>query len=693
MSNNPTSKKLDFLQLLSNDIAIAENESWQPLSKIEIPIIQRDYAQGRDGKEELRKNFLTALLKVVSGKPLELDFVYGSVKNKVLQPLDGQQRLTTLFLLHWFVAVKENKLDDELKKLLTKFTYETRTSSRVFCNELVNKGIDFNKLLETDYYDIEKIKPKNNGLSKSIIDSSWFFLSWKRDPTIKSMLTMLDSIHHTFKDKTEVWDKLNKISFHYIELQNFGLSDDLYIKMNARGKPLTNFENFKAKFEQYVKQNDWEANTEAIETFSHQIDTLWTDLFWSYRDNDNKIDDSILKFISNTAILFYAQSIEIYDDKNEKEDVRKELERKSKNKSITDEAVKRERIERRITKLFNDYSTIQAEDFATKEAFEYLKECLDIYCKDNNDKLNTELLLWDYKSKDSSLFKDLIKVKNSPTYKQRVLFYAQSNYLKNVGSEVTIETFSEWLRVVRNIIENAPLDSATTFMGAINLIKELSNGCSDVYDFLSKNPIQSKFAEEQLKEEIRKAKLIVSNIEIKTILFELEDTLFCKGSINWCLECSDKAVELNKIKRIIDSELNQNNISNWFRRALLTIGNNEFYTYWGSWSYSTNTHKKCLIEDRNELKKHFTKNYGFDNYLKLLIIKLCNNDNNLQSIVNEYTCPDTMPIWKSRLIKESDLLDNFCQEHYIGITDDKKQCYLYRWKKRPASRDECHLVE
>ncbi len=693
MSNNPTSKKLDFLQLLSNDKVIAENETWQPLSKIEIPIIQRDYAQGREGKEELRKNFLTALREVVNDKSLELDFVYGSVKNKILQPLDGQQRLTTLFLLHWFVAVKENRLDDELKKLLTKFTYETRTSSREFCNDLINKGIDFNKLLVTDFYDEEKNKPKNNELSKSIINSSWFFLSWKRDPTIKSMLTMLDSIHHTFKDNTDVWDKLNKISFHYIELQNFGLSDDLYIKMNARGKHLTDFENFKAKFEQRIKQNKWEMNVNPTAIFSYKIDTDWTNLFWSYRDDKNKIDESILKFLANAAILFYAQSLEIYNDKYEKENVRNELEIKSKNKNITDEAIKRERIERRIAKLFNDYSTIQAEDFTIKEAFEYLKECLDIYCKDNNDKLNTELLLWDYKSKDSSLFKDLIKVDNSPTYKQRVLFYAQSNYVKNVGSKITVETFSDWLRVVRNIIENATIDSSATFMGAINLIKELSNGCNDVYDFLSKNSIQSKFAEGQLKEEIRKSKLIVSNTEIKTILFELEDTLFCKGTINWCLECSDKVEELNKIKGIIDSHLSQNNISNLFRRALLTIGNNDFYNYWGTWSYNTNTHKKCLIESRNELKNSFTKNYWFDNYLKPLIIQLCNNGNNLQIIVDSYSCTEDMPNWKSRLIKEPDLLDNNCQGHYMGITDDNNQCYLYGWKKRPASRDECYLVE
>jgi hypothetical protein len=37
--------------------------------------------------------------------------VYGDVRAGVLQPLDGQQRLTTLFLLHWYVASRADKLD------------------------------------------------------------------------------------------------------------------------------------------------------------------------------------------------------------------------------------------------------------------------------------------------------------------------------------------------------------------------------------------------------------------------------------------------------------------------------------------------------------------------------------------------------------------------------------------------------
>ncbi|XUP88632.1 hypothetical protein B6672_009185 [Campylobacter jejuni] len=49
-----------------------------------------------------------------------LDFIYGSVKNDVFLPLDGQQRLTTIFLLYWYSGKKEDKEIDFLKNLLMK---------------------------------------------------------------------------------------------------------------------------------------------------------------------------------------------------------------------------------------------------------------------------------------------------------------------------------------------------------------------------------------------------------------------------------------------------------------------------------------------------------------------------------------------------------------------------------------------
>ncbi len=108
---------------------------------IEIPIIQRDYAQGREGKEYLRNNFLTNLKQTLDNRlsdgssVLKLDFVYGSENNGKLLPLDGQQRLTTLWLLHWYVALKAGMLA-EASEQLKNFTYETRISSREFCRNL-----------------------------------------------------------------------------------------------------------------------------------------------------------------------------------------------------------------------------------------------------------------------------------------------------------------------------------------------------------------------------------------------------------------------------------------------------------------------------------------------------------------------------------------------------------------------------
>lgn len=217
---------------------------WELLKehKIEIPIIQRDYAQGRKDKEEIRDNFLNALFQSINtDTPIQLDFIYGSIEDDASQPLDGQQRLTTLFLLHWYAAVKCQLLDTANMDILKKFSYETRISSREFCNTLVSNPVHISKTMD---------------LSSQIVDSAWFFLSWKKDPTIDAMLRTLNDIHKYFFDVENLWEKLTSedslISFYHIELEDIGLTDDLYIKMNARGRLLSNFENFKASFQKRI---------------------------------------------------------------------------------------------------------------------------------------------------------------------------------------------------------------------------------------------------------------------------------------------------------------------------------------------------------------------------------------------------------------------------------------------------------
>ena len=137
---------------------------------IEIPIIQRDYAQGRKKQEYLRKNFLENIKQALDNRlaggtdVLKLDFVYGAENDGTLLPLDGQQRLTTLWLLHWYVALKAGKLDRASKRL-KKFTYETRISSREFCQNLC---VSENFMDAKDCTDIVGY----------IISRTWFYSSW-----------------------------------------------------------------------------------------------------------------------------------------------------------------------------------------------------------------------------------------------------------------------------------------------------------------------------------------------------------------------------------------------------------------------------------------------------------------------------------------------------------------------------------
>ena len=83
------------------DTTFSDGAEAVKLQKITIPIIQRDYAQGRRDPDidRVRSRFLDSLYRAVSDEPITLDFVYGDIdENGVMTPLDGQQRLTTLFL-------------------------------------------------------------------------------------------------------------------------------------------------------------------------------------------------------------------------------------------------------------------------------------------------------------------------------------------------------------------------------------------------------------------------------------------------------------------------------------------------------------------------------------------------------------------------------------------------------------------
>jgi hypothetical protein len=82
------------------------------------------------------------------------------------------------------------------------------------------------------------------------------------------------------------------ITFYFLPIKDMGLTDELYIKMNSRGKPLTQFEHFKAELEHELRQIDGDT----IKRIIKKIDLDWSDMLWRYRGLDNVVDDEFLRY-------------------------------------------------------------------------------------------------------------------------------------------------------------------------------------------------------------------------------------------------------------------------------------------------------------------------------------------------------------------------------------------------------------
>jgi len=639
---------------------------------IEIPIIQRDYAQGRKDKKKIRISFLKALQNsVANNEELMLDFIYGSITDNSFQPLDGQQRLTTLFLLHWYAALKDSELDYQ-KESLSKFTYETRISSRRFCNSLVSNFIE--------------LKPEISP-SSQIVDSPWFYLSWKKDPTIDAMLRTIDDIHSLFYDESGLWQKLTSstssfIKFYFVNLENIGLSDDLYIKMNARGKLLTTFENFKATFEKIIKDNNWEEGLEYIDKFEHKIDTVWTDFFWKNFKQNKSIDSSLLNLFS--TLLMIRQSV--YREKGAEERIKI------------------------ISELQLDSNNISS-SWYTKDDFQFLVEILNLLTDKFEIIKSFKIDFPVFRHSVEEGFLDKITRDNKgSSYTQKVILYAQLEYFKRTPNYDQAK-YQDWMRVTRNIVSRGDIEksgkrpdiirSPQTFDGVIFLLNELSEGCSDIYQYLS-NPgleINSTFAKDQIEEERIKASIYTDKPTLRSNLFELEDTDLLRGRISFVLYCINydgtpeniDEVLLDQIKGIILKYLSSDRVlSNDLRRALLATSVNDeylFYNYWWSYWNVADCDKRRIIDNFREIE--YIIHSEFKDYIKDLILNL--RENTLKEIAQNFIPPKDFPNWKLRLIKEPKLLDEN-SSNYLAIPPEEEFCYLLK-SKRPRDLNGCIKIE
>lgn len=503
--------------------------------RIEVPLIQRDYAQGRDSQKDVRNDFLGALqgsleLPVGDAKlPLNLDFVYGSMEvgnTPRFLPLDGQQRLTTLFLLHWYLAWRDGRLPDFNGMLWdgkhSRFTYSVRPSSTEFFDALVG----FVPVDSPD--DVPSVR-------RILEDQPWFFLHWRLDPTIQAVLVMLDAIHERFRVSGGryarlVDEKHPAITFHLLPLEHFGLSDDLYIKMNARGKPLTAFETFKARFEEHLK-GLFPTGTRQIEEtdlpvpvfFERRMDTQWTDFFWAHQN---------ATFDAAAMNLMWAL-------------IRVSLEPASPVFAVDTTALGEKALE-------EGFTTFHDRGWLTTRFADHLMDLLEAWSA-GGGKLTPQLP--DTSRFDEvAFFRRAIATPWALTYLELVQFSALTFYLTHHRGVMQTSALQEWMRVITNLAANSDIERPEEFGRSLAGLQKLLPYSGEILERLASMEIeQLGFSPQQVREEMLKAKLILSHPGWRARLDAAEAHGYFSGQIEFLLDFSDVS-DLAGKSEIVDWE-------------------------------------------------------------------------------------------------------------------------------------------
>lgn len=253
-----------------------------------IPEIQREYVWGlnetvivsflRELKNKVGKTCSTCHQPHIS-KKINIGFLYSYKPDyvKVKQErfldenlIDGQQRFTTLFLMLFYCALKENKKRDFLalirfeENISMSFDFKVRDLTRRFLLEFVKNTDTISQVNE-------------------IQRQTWFLTDYKNDVSIKSMIKALGYIANELNGESNYYNHfLSNIVFWHFKTEVTSQGEELYITMNARGEELADNEITKAAL-----MLDEDKLIESGKKWEE-----WQQFFWKNRDKKSKIQSA-----------------------------------------------------------------------------------------------------------------------------------------------------------------------------------------------------------------------------------------------------------------------------------------------------------------------------------------------------------------------------------------------------------------
>ena len=506
---------------------------------VEIPILQRDYAQGRldpQTKKINRKgeNFVEVLFTALrEEKGLRMDIIYGSIETrdsdypeeKTFIPLDGQQRLTTLWLLHWYLSQWEER-SEEIASLLQRFTYATRSTARDFCQRLCSLRLTRDELANPSEYFSEKM---------------WFTSKYSYDPTIQAMLNMLNAIAKEQHKQPVSFDMLESLQFRSFDIGAYELTDELYIKMNRRGKQLESIENLKADFVGYLKKIGHDFSKP--DSYDRKLDHEWADMAWGCRENE----DFDIRYLRLFNRYFY--NLWIIDNppgEREKNSTPDEL-----NLHFTGTDYRG----------FEAYGAILS-TATEKGRLERMVRFFDFLASDRGI-MYSDYLRNPWRDKEQQLvypyLLDVVKL----SMLDRIALYALMLYVDNASDEdlQSLEHYQAWMRIVWNLIADPKLRSYQAQRRYMLLLAKLAPHSTTIESFLISTDIDqigiSSTGDEKarLKLEQDKLRYIERYPNRREALLRAERIPCLQGQVGFLLEIEGDDDHFSKMVELTEKNI------------------------------------------------------------------------------------------------------------------------------------------
>lgn len=288
------------------------------LNNMIVPEIQREYVWGNNS--DVLEKFLQELEKKASpcqechhvhtNKNINVGFLYSYKPSYVKYEserildeflIDGQQRITTLFLLLLYRSTIEKRIDDFLTicradedGLHMGFNYKVRSLTQQFLVQLIRHAKDggcsaFDFIMDLDN------------------SPHWFLDDYKNDPTVMSMISALKSIKKIFGNTSNFYFDylLTNIHFWHFKTEATSQGEELYITMNSRGEQLSDNEMQKSRVlpstALYKYGGKWES---------------WQTFFWRNRTMGNAQNANADKGFNN--FLACIEGLEYFNEPSKK---------------------------------------------------------------------------------------------------------------------------------------------------------------------------------------------------------------------------------------------------------------------------------------------------------------------------------------------------------------------------------------